>query len=109
MKRFLAVLLLTGIYHWVLLLGNIPAQAAPATPAKTATFASKHGYSITPPKGWATNRSGLMGTDVIFIAKPKSGSTATITITVKLASPGETLEQTRADKATLDNALKSIR
>ena len=67
-----------------------------AAPATAAPFTSSKGYSITPPKGWTANRSGTMGTDAMFIAKPKNGVTANINVVVTKAAPGDTIQAARA-------------
>ena len=76
-----------------------PAKAAAPTkaaPAKSATFTSNQGYSITPPKGWTTDRSGLLGTEVIFMAKPKNGFAANMSVAMTKTRSGETIQQSRA-------------
>lgn len=66
------------------------AIAATATP-----FSSPRGYTMTPPAGWQMEKSGVLGTDVIFHAPPWHGFSAMLNAVVDKAPPG----------ATLDNAL----
>ena len=64
-----------------------------AKPKAAQAFQSAKNYSITPPAGWTTNKSGLMGTDVIFMAPPAKQYAANINVVVVPAAPGETLEK----------------
>lgn len=58
-------------------------------------FISAKGYSVSPPVKWKVNTSGMMGSDVIFIAPPSRGASASLNVVVTQA-PGETLEGGRA-------------
>ena len=85
---------------------NIDAPATTA-PGVDAAFTSQQGYSITPPSGWATHRSGqtettgavgvvgAVGADVVFLSRPRNGFAANITVVVTRVD-NDTLETARA-------------
>lgn len=58
-------------------------------------FQSAKGYTLTPPTGWQMEKSGVVGTDVLFHAPPLHGFSAMLNAVVDTAPPG----------ATIDNAL----
>jgi hypothetical protein len=64
-----------------------------ATAAIAKTYSSKKGYTIAAPAGWKVDSSGLMGTDLVLMAKPQNGFAANLNVVVTAASPGQTLAQ----------------
>ncbi len=78
---FLALLVCLGTAHTV--------QAAP--------FVSPHGYSITPAPGWAVNKSGMMGADVIIYTRAVGGFAPNLDVVITPTKLGQTLEQAQAE------------
>jgi hypothetical protein len=65
------------------------------TSAVAKTYSSKRGYTIVAPASWNVDSSGMMGTDLIIIAKPHNGFSANLNVVVAPASAGQTLAQGR--------------
>lgn len=55
-------------------------------------FRSAKGYTITPPANWHLEKSGFMGTDVVFYAQPMHNFAANINVVVTKAPPKANLE-----------------
>jgi len=71
------------------------ALLVPVLAAQSKPFTSAKGYSATPPAGWRVNKSGMVGSDVIFVAPPNRGFNSSLNVVVVTSSPGETLEEGR--------------
>jgi len=65
------------------------------TAAVAKTHTSKKGYSVAIPKGWTVDTSKMMGTDVIFLAKPLNSFRANLNV-ITTPSNGQTLAQVKA-------------
>lgn len=60
--------------------------------ALAAPFVSPHGYVLTPTPGWAVNRTGMMGTDVLVYIRVPGGFAPNLNVVITPAPPGQRLD-----------------
>jgi hypothetical protein len=72
-----------------------------AADAGAAPFKSKKGYSVQPPAGWTVNKSGAMGSDVIFATKARGGFAPNFNVVVQPLPRGATLAQIKQQSGEL--------
>jgi hypothetical protein len=68
------------------------ANVVMAAPTVVEPFKSSKGYTITPAKGWTSNSTGLMGTDVIIYARPVDAFTPNFNVVIVPTIKSDTLK-----------------